>query len=75
MGDYEVSKYLNRTNKRKEGRIFKDEQEEGTRITSINLSGSTGWQTMAHLKGWQGVWETAKVNEKDKDGVTGRSGG
>eukprot|EP00972_Heterocapsa_arctica_P069604 10284726-Heterocapsa_arctica.AAC.1 len=33
------------------------------------------WQTLAHLKGWQGVWETAKVTEKDQDGVTGRSGG
>eukprot|EP00972_Heterocapsa_arctica_P057036 8416708-Heterocapsa_arctica.AAC.1 len=33
------------------------------------------WQTSAHLKGWQGVWEPAKVTEKDQDGVTGRSGG
>eukprot|EP00972_Heterocapsa_arctica_P040732 6002887-Heterocapsa_arctica.AAC.2 len=23
---------------------------------------------MAHLKGWQGVWEPAKVTEKDQDG-------
>eukprot|EP00972_Heterocapsa_arctica_P043011 6342078-Heterocapsa_arctica.AAC.1 len=29
----------------------------------------------AFMKGWQGVWEPAKVTEKDKDGVTGRSGG
>eukprot|EP00972_Heterocapsa_arctica_P003464 515929-Heterocapsa_arctica.AAC.1 len=33
------------------------------------------WQTLAHLKGWQGVWEPAKVTEKDQDGVTGSSGG
>eukprot|EP00972_Heterocapsa_arctica_P102171 15055130-Heterocapsa_arctica.AAC.1 len=33
------------------------------------------WQTLAHLKGWQGVWEPGKVTEKDQDGVTGRSGG
>eukprot|EP00972_Heterocapsa_arctica_P025651 3774164-Heterocapsa_arctica.AAC.1 len=33
------------------------------------------WQMLAHLKGWQGVSEPAKVTEKDQDGVTGRSGG
>eukprot|EP00972_Heterocapsa_arctica_P100480 14816612-Heterocapsa_arctica.AAC.1 len=33
------------------------------------------WKTIAFTKGWQGVWEPAKVTEKDKDGVTGRSGG
>eukprot|EP00972_Heterocapsa_arctica_P045627 6734723-Heterocapsa_arctica.AAC.1 len=27
------------------------------------------------MKGWQGVWEPAKVTEQYKDGVTGRSGG
>eukprot|EP00972_Heterocapsa_arctica_P082876 12212418-Heterocapsa_arctica.AAC.1 len=27
------------------------------------------------MKGWQGVWEPAKVTETHKDGVTGRSGG
>eukprot|EP00972_Heterocapsa_arctica_P076237 11247291-Heterocapsa_arctica.AAC.1 len=33
------------------------------------------WETLADLKGWQGVWEPAKVTEKDQDGLTGRSGG
>eukprot|EP00972_Heterocapsa_arctica_P092580 13652804-Heterocapsa_arctica.AAC.1 len=33
------------------------------------------WQTLAYLKGWHGVWEPAKVTEKDQDGITGRSGG
>eukprot|EP00972_Heterocapsa_arctica_P034417 5067708-Heterocapsa_arctica.AAC.1 len=33
------------------------------------------WQTIAHLKAWQGVWEPAQVTENNKDGVTGRSGG
>eukprot|EP00972_Heterocapsa_arctica_P098597 14550597-Heterocapsa_arctica.AAC.1 len=33
------------------------------------------WATLAHLQGWQGVWEPAKVIEKDQDGVTGRPGG
>eukprot|EP00972_Heterocapsa_arctica_P060575 8936067-Heterocapsa_arctica.AAC.1 len=33
------------------------------------------WQTLAHLKGWQGIWEPAKVTDKYQDGVTGRSGG
>eukprot|EP00972_Heterocapsa_arctica_P099516 14683626-Heterocapsa_arctica.AAC.1 len=27
------------------------------------------------MKGWQGVWEPAKLTEKNQDGVTGRSGG
>ena len=33
------------------------------------------WQALAHLKGWQGVWEPAKVTGKCQDGITGRSGG
>eukprot|EP00972_Heterocapsa_arctica_P034468 5075090-Heterocapsa_arctica.AAC.1 len=33
------------------------------------------WETLAYLKGWQGVWEPAKVTEKDQNGVTGRSRG
>eukprot|EP00972_Heterocapsa_arctica_P100158 14769334-Heterocapsa_arctica.AAC.1 len=31
--------------------------------------------TLALLKGWQGVWEPAKVTGTYQDGVTGRSGG
>eukprot|EP00972_Heterocapsa_arctica_P101514 14958835-Heterocapsa_arctica.AAC.1 len=27
------------------------------------------WETLAHLKGWQGVWEPAKVIDKYQDGV------
>eukprot|EP00972_Heterocapsa_arctica_P008235 1205197-Heterocapsa_arctica.AAC.1 len=27
------------------------------------------------MKGWQGVWEPAKQQEKHQNGVTGRSGG
>eukprot|EP00972_Heterocapsa_arctica_P114928 16445196-Heterocapsa_arctica.AAC.1 len=66
--------------------------EDGTRITSINLSGSQedfehmlehctdcimliqehwrlnedleNWKSLAHHKGWQGVWEIAKQTEK-----------
>eukprot|EP00972_Heterocapsa_arctica_P057164 8434886-Heterocapsa_arctica.AAC.1 len=30
---------------------------------------------LAHMKGWQGVWEPANQTEKNQDGVTGRSGG
>eukprot|EP00972_Heterocapsa_arctica_P024184 3565019-Heterocapsa_arctica.AAC.1 len=33
------------------------------------------WETLAYLKGWQGVWQPAKVTETYQDGVTGRSGG
>eukprot|EP00972_Heterocapsa_arctica_P094476 13933260-Heterocapsa_arctica.AAC.1 len=33
------------------------------------------WQTLAHLKGWQGVWEPAKATNKQQDGITGQSGG
>eukprot|EP00972_Heterocapsa_arctica_P084307 12419914-Heterocapsa_arctica.AAC.1 len=33
------------------------------------------WKTIAFMKGWQGVWEPAKVAEQYKDGVIGRSGG
>eukprot|EP00972_Heterocapsa_arctica_P082045 12092575-Heterocapsa_arctica.AAC.1 len=33
------------------------------------------WETLAHLKGWQGVWEPAKAIEKYQNGVMGRSGG
>eukprot|EP00972_Heterocapsa_arctica_P059246 8738641-Heterocapsa_arctica.AAC.1 len=33
------------------------------------------WETLAYTTRWQGVWEPAKVTEKDLDGVTGRSGG
>eukprot|EP00972_Heterocapsa_arctica_P049208 7242065-Heterocapsa_arctica.AAC.1 len=33
------------------------------------------WQTLAHLKGWRGIWEPAKATDKSQDGVTGRSGG
>eukprot|EP00972_Heterocapsa_arctica_P028845 4243669-Heterocapsa_arctica.AAC.1 len=64
------------------GRLYKQEKEDGTRITSTNMSGSQfdfehmlehctdhvmliqehwrlkdelhTWQTLAHLKGWQG---------------------
>eukprot|EP00972_Heterocapsa_arctica_P035656 5247060-Heterocapsa_arctica.AAC.1 len=88
---------------RQNGRIYKQEKEDGTRPTSINLSGSQfdfafmldhctdhvmliqehwrlnekvhSWQTLAHLKGWQGIREPANTTEKDQDGVTGRSGG
>eukprot|EP00972_Heterocapsa_arctica_P072072 10643800-Heterocapsa_arctica.AAC.1 len=28
------------------------------------------WQTLAHFKGWQGIWEPAKTTEKYQDGVT-----
>eukprot|EP00972_Heterocapsa_arctica_P027979 4115961-Heterocapsa_arctica.AAC.1 len=33
------------------------------------------WETPAHMKGWQGVSEPAKLTEKNQDGITGRSGG
>eukprot|EP00972_Heterocapsa_arctica_P003225 480712-Heterocapsa_arctica.AAC.1 len=33
------------------------------------------WQTLAYLKGWQGIWEPAKVADKDQDEVNGRSRG
>eukprot|EP00972_Heterocapsa_arctica_P072497 10705934-Heterocapsa_arctica.AAC.1 len=33
------------------------------------------WKSLAHHKGWQGVWEVAKQTDKNEDGVTGRSGG
>eukprot|EP00972_Heterocapsa_arctica_P010039 1475381-Heterocapsa_arctica.AAC.1 len=33
------------------------------------------WETQAHMKGWQGIWEPAKQTENNQDGVTGRSGG
>eukprot|EP00972_Heterocapsa_arctica_P066432 9803881-Heterocapsa_arctica.AAC.1 len=61
-------------NKRRNGRLYKQEKEDGTRIASKNLSGSQfdfefmleqcTDHTLAHLKGWQGVWEPAKVTEK-----------
>eukprot|EP00972_Heterocapsa_arctica_P069670 10294840-Heterocapsa_arctica.AAC.1 len=88
---------------RRNGIIYKQEKEEGTQITSINLSGSQfdfefmldhckdhvmliqehwglneevhSWKTLAHLKGWQGVWEPTKTTENNQDGITGRSGG
>eukprot|EP00972_Heterocapsa_arctica_P109117 16068912-Heterocapsa_arctica.AAC.1 len=40
MGDYGACKYHNKTNKQKKGRIFNKRKQYGTRITSINLSGS-----------------------------------
>eukprot|EP00972_Heterocapsa_arctica_P002228 320873-Heterocapsa_arctica.AAC.1 len=75
-------------NKVNTGRLYTNEKEEGTTLTSINLSGSQfdydfmlehckdhvlliqehwrlkdelhAWETLAHMKGWQGVWEPAK---------------
>eukprot|EP00972_Heterocapsa_arctica_P054508 8032039-Heterocapsa_arctica.AAC.1 len=56
------------------GIFYKQEKDYGTQLTSINLSGSQAletngqlhsWQTLAHLKGWQGVWEPAKVTENN----------
>eukprot|EP00972_Heterocapsa_arctica_P104853 15452046-Heterocapsa_arctica.AAC.1 len=33
------------------------------------------WQTLAHLRGWRGIWEPAKATETYQDGVNDRSGG
>eukprot|EP00972_Heterocapsa_arctica_P052266 7689678-Heterocapsa_arctica.AAC.1 len=101
-GDFEArEKYIG---EHKEPNIlYKEELADGSRITSINLSGSQfdfeymlehckynimliqehwrlnkdleSWKSLAHPKGWQGVWEVAKQTETNGDGVTGRSGG
>eukprot|EP00972_Heterocapsa_arctica_P038889 5730660-Heterocapsa_arctica.AAC.1 len=80
----------------KPGRRFKEEKEDGTRITSTSLSGSRfdykfmldhckdhilltqehwrlkeelhAWGILSHMKGWQGVWEPAKLTDNNQDG-------
>eukprot|EP00972_Heterocapsa_arctica_P039937 5883073-Heterocapsa_arctica.AAC.1 len=58
-------------NKVKQGRRHKGENEEEHWGLKEELH---TWDTLAHMKGWQGVWEPAKQTENKQDGVTGRSG-
>ena len=82
-------------NKKKSGRMHKEEKEQGTKIMTINLSGSKlyfeyiqefckdhilliqehwklkdevhAWESLARMKGWQGVWEPAKQTEESQE--------
>eukprot|EP00972_Heterocapsa_arctica_P075849 11188554-Heterocapsa_arctica.AAC.1 len=87
MRDCTARRKHDENSNKKDGILYKQEKEDGTIISSTNLSGSQfdfeytlehcdhvmliqehwrlkeelhTWQTLAHLKGWQGVWEPAK---------------
>eukprot|EP00972_Heterocapsa_arctica_P016936 2500042-Heterocapsa_arctica.AAC.1 len=92
MRDCTARRKHDEKSKKKDVRLYKQEKEDGTIITSTNLSGSQfdseymlehckdhvmliqehwrlkeelhTWQTLAHLQGWQRVWEPARVTEK-----------